>query len=97
MKPIPETEVNGVANITADNCMEFQHDIYDAETIATTRSVTNMDCIVSKMEREIYSTTSNEQMHFRKQLPMDFISGMQIGWEATHNLPRLFSQHHLCF
>jgi len=60
MKIAAEEEVYGVANMTSDKHVEFQIHLSDAETQATTWSITDMDHIVNQLEREIRGNTPNE-------------------------------------
>jgi hypothetical protein len=64
MKTAAEEEVYGSVNMTTDKCVEFQVHLSDAETEAITSSMADRDRIVSQLERDIYSTISNEQMQF---------------------------------
>jgi hypothetical protein len=73
MKTAAKEEVYGAVNMMADKCVESQVCLSDAETKATTRSMADMDRIVSQLEREIYGTTSNEQMWFKKEFSICLI------------------------
>jgi len=60
MKTVAKDEVYGAVTVTADKGVEFQIRLSNAETKATTWSVTYMDRIVSHLEREIDSITLKE-------------------------------------
>jgi hypothetical protein len=53
MKTAAEEEVYGAVNMMANKCVESQVCLSNAETKATTRSMADMDRIVSQLEREI--------------------------------------------
>ena len=53
IKTAAEEEVDGVANMTADKHVEIQVPLSDAETEATTQSITDTDCIVNWLDRKI--------------------------------------------
>jgi len=52
--------------------VEFKVDPSDTEAEPTTWSIADMYCVVSQLEREIYSITLNEQMWFNKKLSIHF-------------------------
>jgi hypothetical protein len=57
-----------VPSRTANKPGQFKLDLLDADTDVTTFSIADMDHILSKLEREIYSITSHKQMPFKKGL-----------------------------
>jgi len=61
------------ADMTADKHAEFQVGQSNAQTEATTWTITHIDCIVDQLKREIYDITSNEQMWFITALPIHLI------------------------
>jgi len=79
MKTAAEEEVYGAVNMTADKPVEFQTRPSDAETEATTLSIADIDHIVSKLEREIYGITSNEQRRFKHGLSICLIESEAWG------------------
>jgi len=81
MKTAAEEEVYGAVNMTADKREEFQVHLSNAETEATTWSIANTDSIVSRLEREIYGITSNEQMRFKKEFTIRLIE-FEAWWQA---------------
>ena len=66
-------ENHRVANMTTDKHAQFQVPLSNAETEATTGSITDMDCIVNQLEREIYGITSNKQMQFKNKFSICLI------------------------
>jgi len=50
MKTAAREEVYAVANMTADNCVEFQVRLLDAETEAATSTISDTDRIVSGLQ-----------------------------------------------
>ena len=81
MKTAAEEEVYVAVNMTPDKCVECQVSPSDAETGATTRIMTDMDRIVSQLERGINGSTSNEQMRFKKELSIRLIE-FEAWWQA---------------
>jgi len=81
-------------NITVNKPMEFQLCLSDAETGATTCSNADKDHIVSQLEREFYSVTSNEQMWLEKEFSMRLIK-FEAWWQAIgrQELQNTFQQH----
>jgi len=73
MRNAAEKQVYGVVNIRADKRMEFQVHLSDAETQATTWSITDRNYIVSQLQREIHAITSNKQMRLRNELSIRLI------------------------
>jgi len=68
-----ENEVYGASNMTVDTRLKHQVHLSDAEADATTRSVADTDRIANRLEREIYSITSNDEMRFIKELSIHLI------------------------
>jgi len=68
-----EEEVYGAVNMTADQGVEFQVCLSDAETEPTTWCLTDIDRVVSQLEREIYGFTSNEHIQFTQELSIRLI------------------------
>ena len=68
MKTAAKEEVHGAPNMPANKGAEFYARPSDVETAATSWSIADMDSIVRRLETEIYSITSNEQMEFKKEL-----------------------------
>ena len=62
-----EGEGYGVANMTADNQLQFQIRLYDAETEAMTWSLADMERVTNHQERGIYGITSNEHKRCKKE------------------------------
>ena len=81
MKTATKVEVHGAVNMTADKRVWFQVRLTDAGTEASTRSLADIDCIVSQLEREIYGITSNEQMRFKQDLSIRLIE-FEAWWQA---------------
>jgi len=81
MKTAAEEEVDAAVNMTTDKRVEFQVRLSDAKTEATTWSIADMDPIVSQLEREIYSITSNEQMRLKKELSICLIE-FEAWWQG---------------
>jgi len=81
MKTVAEEEVDGGVNMTTDKHVEFQVRLCDAETKATTRSLADIDRIMSLLEREMYGITSNEQMRFKQELSIRLIK-FETWWQA---------------
>jgi len=78
MKTGADEEPYGTVNMTADKHMQFQIRLSDAEIEATTCSITDTDCVVNQLEREIYGITSKDQMRFTK-----VFSIRSVGFEAS--------------
>jgi len=73
MKTAAEDEVHGAVNMTTDNWVVFQIHQSNAETEATTCSITDMDCVANEHEREIESITSKAQMQFKQEFSIRLI------------------------
>ena len=81
LKTAAKEEVYEVANMTADEGVEFQVRLSDAESEATTSNIADTDCIVHIQEREIYMITSNGQMRFKMELSIRLIK-FEACWKA---------------
>jgi hypothetical protein len=62
-----KNEAPRAANITADERLEFQVCISNAETEALTWSLADTEQVIDQLEREIYGITLNEQKRFRME------------------------------
>jgi hypothetical protein len=82
MKTAAEEEVYGVANMTANNHVEFQVRQSDMETEATTWNTTDTDRLATQWGREIYVITSSGKMRFKKELFIRLIK-FEAWWKAT--------------
>jgi len=59
--------------MTADKLMEFHIRPSNAETEATTSSITYRDHTAKQQQSKIYGTSLNEQMRFEKELFVHWI------------------------
>jgi len=82
LKTAAEDEVYGAMNMAANRSVEFQVRLSDAETEGTTRSLADIDCIVSQLEREIYGITSNEQLWFKPESSIHLIE-FEVRWQGS--------------
>ena len=98
MKTAAKEEVYGEANMTTNQCMDFQVRLSNAENEAAIWSIADMDRIANQLEREIYGITSNEEMHFKKQLSIRLIK-FEDSWKAIgiQELRKAIEQHPIHF
>jgi len=98
MRTAAEEVVYRVVNMTADQRVEFQVHLSDAETEATTWSLADIDRIVSQLQREIYGITSNEQMRFKQESSIHLIE-FEAWWQAIggEELRETIEQHVIHF
>lgn len=82
MKTALEKEDYGVANMTADKCVEFQVSLSDAESVATTWRIIHMENIVNRLKSVIYCITSNDQMQHRQEFSIHLFK-CDAWWEAS--------------
>jgi hypothetical protein len=68
IKTAADEEVDGVANMTGDKCVEFQVHLSDTEAEATTWSIAEWDTIANQLQMKIDRITLNEQMQFKQEL-----------------------------
>jgi len=73
MKTAAEEDVYGVANMTANERVEFQVGLSNAETTATTLNIADAVRNENQVEREIDGITSDEQKQLRKELSIRLI------------------------
>jgi len=81
MKMAAEHEIDGAVNMTAEMHAELQVCLSDAESEATTWSITDTDRIVSQPETDIYGITLTEQMRFKKDVSIRMIE-FEASWQA---------------
>jgi len=67
-KSATEDEAYGVANMTADQRLQFEVRLSDAEIEATTWSLADPEQVTNQLEREIHGITLNEQKHFKTEV-----------------------------
>lgn len=70
-----------MVNVIADMCGDFQVHPSQAETDSTTSRIADTSRVVSYLERDIYHITLNEQMQFKKELPICLIE-LEGSWLA---------------
>jgi len=81
MKTAAEEDVYGVANMTANERVEFQVRLSNAETTATTLNIADAVRNENQVEREIDGITSDEQKQLRKELSIRLIE-FEVWWKA---------------
>jgi hypothetical protein len=81
MKAAAEDDAYRVANMTADNRLQFQIRLSDTETEATTWSLADTEQVTNQLEREIYGITSNEQKRFQTEFSISLIE-FEAWWET---------------
>jgi len=67
MKTAVGEEAYGAVNMTTNNRVQFQICLSDAGIVATTWSITDTDCVVNQLGREIYGITLKDQVRFTKK------------------------------
>jgi hypothetical protein len=83
MKTATEEAVSGVATLTANKSVEFHVCLSDAETEAIIWSITDVDCVANKVDREIYGITWDKQKLFKEELTIHMIE-FEAWWKAIH-------------
>jgi len=81
MKTAAEEEAYGAVNMTTNKHVQFQVCLTNAEIEATTCCITNTDCIVNQLDREIYGITSKDQMRFTKEFSIRLVK-FEAWWQA---------------
>jgi len=91
-------DTDGVANMTADECVDFQVAVFNAETEATTWSIADTDRIVNQQQREMYGITLNEQIGFSREFSISLVE-FEAWWQAiaVHKLWKTIQQHVIHF
>jgi len=64
MKTTTEDKAQVATNITPDKQLQFHICLSDAVTEEMTWSLADLECVTNKLEKEIYSITSNEQQQY---------------------------------
>jgi len=84
--------------MSADKRVDFRVHLCDAETEATTWSITDTDRVANRLKREIYGIASNEQMRFMKELSICMIE-FEAWWKAigSQEIRKTIEQHVLHF
>jgi hypothetical protein len=98
MKTAAEQEIYVAVNMSTDKYVEFQVRLSNAKSEATTWSMAHTDHIVSQLEREISSITSNEQMRFKKEFSIRLIK-FKASWQeiGVQKLRKTIEQHIIHF
>jgi len=93
-----EAEDYGVANMTADKCVEFQFRLSSATNEATTSSLTDTDRVVKHLESKCYGITSNDRMQFKREFSIRSIE-FDTRWKAIgiQELRKIIEQHVIHF
>jgi len=81
MKTAAKDKVDRVANMTTDKQPQFQIDLSDVETEATTWCLADTEQVTHQLEREIYGITLNEQKRFKKEFSIHLIE-FEAWWET---------------
>ena len=81
MKTAAKDEAYGAANMIADNRLEFQIRLLDAETEAMTWSLADTERVTIQLEREIYGIISNKQKRFKMEFSIHMIK-FEAWWES---------------
>jgi len=76
-----EKEAYGPVNMTANNCVQFQVCLSDAGIEATTWTNADMNHVGNQLERDIYGTTSKDQMRFTKKVSFHIVE-FEAWWQA---------------
>jgi len=98
VKTAAEEEAYGAVNMIPDKCVQFQVCLSNAEFEATTWSITDRDCVVNQLNREIYGITSKDQMQFTKEFSIHLIE-FEAWWQAigVQELRKTFQQREIHF
>jgi len=72
-KTAAEDEAHGAANKTADERLQFQGCLSDAEAEALTWNLADMERVSTQLPREINGITSNEQKRFKTEFSIRLI------------------------
>jgi hypothetical protein len=67
--------------MTANQRLQFQIRLSNAQTDATTWSLADTERVTFQLEREIYGITSNEQQRFKKEFSVRLIE-FEAWWET---------------
>jgi hypothetical protein len=81
-KATAKDEAYGAANVTANEQLQFQIRLSDAEIEATTWSLADTEQVTNQLYSEIYGITSNEQKLFKTEFSILLIE-FEAWWEAT--------------
>jgi len=81
MKTAAEEAVYRAVNMTTDKHVQFQVCLSDAGIEATTWGVTDTDCVVNQLEREIYGNTLKDQMRFTMEFSIRLVE-FEACWQA---------------
>jgi hypothetical protein len=78
--------------------LQFQHQLCDAKTGATTWSLADTECVTNQLGREMYGITSNEQKRFKMEFSIRLIE-FEARWETIDNqaLRKNIEQHVIPF
>jgi len=81
MKTTVENNAYGVAKVTANKRLQFQNCLSDAESEATTWSLSETERVTDQLERVLYGITSNEQKQCNKKYSIRLIE-YEAWWET---------------
>jgi len=97
-KTAAEDEAYRAANMTADNRLQFEIRLSDAETEGMTWNSADTECVTNQLEREICGITSNDQKQFKMEFSIRLIE-FEAWWESirSQELQKTIEQHVIHF